>query len=273
MKISYRTHPALEYLKDGKFELKISEYDLDSSEKVAPFTNLFYCHKIWYNKEIFLVSNAFFEATVRSLPKLSKIYNELQDKPESFHISGTYIIKNQVFCIDYNSWEWSKFDDLSLFVFRKNGELNIQYTKGKEDDQPKRYCWTSNIEKTFFSKFNTTEICCNAFLIVLFIWLFKKYAQVETKYLPPNKRVKDINCKYVNDTSLGITHLDSRWFTNLVKSDAFKVRGHFRLQPKKKDGEWTKELIWITDFEKKGYTSKARKLSLEGTSQPTTDNR
>jgi len=54
--------------------------------------------------------------------------------------------------------------------------------------------------------------------------------------------------------------LDSKWFTTLVKSDAFHVRGHFRLQPKKKDGEWTKELIWINDFQKEGYTAPARRL-------------
>lgn len=51
--------------------------------------------------------------------------------------------------------------------------------------------------------------------------------------------------------------MDSKWFTNLVKSDGFKVRGHFRFQPKKKDGVWTKELIWINEFEKSGYNREA----------------
>lgn len=96
-------------------------------------------------------------------------------------------------------------------------------------------------------------------LMVLFI----KYAKVEIKYLPAGQKVKGIDCKYVNDTKEDIRLLDSTWFTTLVKSDAFKVRGHFRLQPKKKDGEWTKELIWISDFEKHGYTRKAGILKEE----------
>jgi hypothetical protein len=36
------------------------------------------------------------------------------------------------------------------------------------------------------------------------------------------------------------------------------VSGHFRLQPKKSNGEWTKELIWIDEFGKTGYTSNAK---------------
>ncbi len=94
--------------------------------------------------------------------------------------------------------------------------------------------------------------------------LFKKFAKVEIKQLPPKSRKKEFNCKYVNDTDNTIQILDSTWFTTLVKSDAFKVRGHFRLQPKKDDnGNWTKELIWIKDFQKSGYTASAKKLSLE----------
>ena len=55
--------------------------------------------------------------------------------------------------------------------------------------------------------------------------------------------------------------LNSTWFTTLVKSDNFKVRGHFRLQPKKKGGEWTKEIIWVNEFVKSGYTAPAKKLT------------
>jgi hypothetical protein len=51
--------------------------------------------------------------------------------------------------------------------------------------------------------------------------------------------------------------MDSTWFTQLVISNAFNVRGHFRLQP---CGPELKErkLIWIQDFQKSGYTRKAK---------------
>ena len=89
---------------------------------------------------------------------------------------------------------------------------------------------------------------------------FEKYAELETKQLPPNSRVVDITCKYINQTDVPVTVMDSRWFTTVVKSDAFKVSGHFRLQP---CGERNtdRKLIWVSDFMKTGYTAPARKLS------------
>jgi hypothetical protein len=106
----------------------------------------------------------------------------------------------------------------------------------------------------------------NHFMSILFTVIatinFLKYADVEVKHLMPKEKAKEVRCKYINETSLPLEIIDSRWFTTLVKSDAFKVRGHFRLQP---CGEGLKDrkLIWINDFEKSGYTAPARKLSLE----------
>ena len=88
-------------------------------------------------------------------------------------------------------------------------------------------------------------------------------AQVEIKELAPNSKTNDIKCKYVNDTKSIIKHLDCTWYTTLVKSDGFNVSGHLRWQPKKVNGEWKKELIWIEDFKKNGYTRKASKLLSE----------
>lgn len=97
-------------------------------------------------------------------------------------------------------------------------------------------------------------------LVVSFV-NFIKYAKIETKTIDGSKSVKEFGCKYQNESRSSVTILNSSWFTNIVRSEGFKVRGHFRFQPKKKDGEWTKELIWINDFEKNGYTSPARKLN------------
>ena len=92
---------------------------------------------------------------------------------------------------------------------------------------------------------------------ILLLMYFKKYAQVEIVESKARTKIHAHGCKYLNETDLDIEYLDSKWFTSLVNSQGFKVGGHFRLQPKKKDGEWTKELIWINDFEKKGYNRKA----------------
>ena len=37
---------------------------------------------------------------------------------------------------------------------------------------------------------------------------------------------------------------------------------HFRLQPKKKDGEWTKELIWINEFKIRIYFPKQPSINI-----------
>jgi hypothetical protein len=98
----------------------------------------------------------------------------------------------------------------------------------------------------------------NYFVMVLVFHLFKKYAEVETKLLQPNDKSRVFNCKYYNDSDYQIQIMDSTWFTTLVKSDAFKVRGHFRFQPCGQAFR-DKKLIWIKDFQKEGYTRKAKK--------------
>jgi hypothetical protein len=103
-----------------------------------------------------------------------------------------------------------------------------------------------------------SSIFQNYFVMVLVFHLFKKYADVETKLLQPKDKNRVFNCKYYNDSDYQIQIMDSTWFTTLVKSDSFKVRGHFRFQPcgqALKD----KKLIWIKDFTKEGYTRKAKK--------------
>jgi len=88
--------------------------------------------------------------------------------------------------------------------------------------------------------------------------IFLQYAKIETKVLKKNQK-DSILCRYENKLPFPITIVDSTWYTNLIKSDAFKVRGHFRLQP---FGESRKErkLIWINEFQKEGYTREAKML-------------
>ena len=47
---------------------------------------------------------------------------------------------------------------------------------------------------------------------------------------------------------------DSKWYTEICNDEAFKVSGHFRLQPY---GDGTRRLIWINEFTKNGYHRKA----------------
>lgn len=80
--------------------------------------------------------------------------------------------------------------------------------------------------------------------------LHEKFKQI----LPHCKKIIIIS------KTLGQSILDSS--DKMIRDDVWnnmgKVgRGHWRLQPFKKDGEWTYKMIWINDFEKQGYTRKA----------------
>lgn len=90
--------------------------------------------------------------------------------------------------------------------------------------------------------------------------LFKKYADVETVKAESNKKVTVPNEKekLLFEFNLKANYTDCSWFREIVRKEGFMVRGHFRLQPIKKDGEWIKKLIYIEPYQKHGYTRKAR---------------
>jgi hypothetical protein len=102
------------------------------------------------------------------------------------------------------------------------------------------------------------EVASEAVKIIIANELFIHFADIETKELQPSRQIWDgPTCLYNNKSKFPIKVIDSAWYTNLISSGAFKVRGHFRLQP---CGEKLskRKLIWISDFEKDGYTRKAK---------------
>lgn len=97
-------------------------------------------------------------------------------------------------------------------------------------------------------------------MAILSAELFINFAEVETKVMKPNTQIWDdrmVNAIYNNKTKHNITVIDSTWYTNLVSSGAFKVRGHFRLQPCGPANS-KRKLTWIGEFEKEGYHRKAK---------------
>lgn len=251
MKISYRTHPVLKYLGAND---AIPIPDINNEFLLKPIFKEWELLRNNFNKNINIISSTFATAAMlaKDKLKLQEVFYSLGD------ISGTVIFGTYCICyeakvgVDKDGKKGYKID-LFLFSF---GNMILAYNNNVE------------YAADFFGIKSTNDnaemlgLVWNWFQVAQSFLLLKKYAQVETKYLPAKKTTTDINCKYVNETNSNITILDSKWFTTLVKSDAFKVRGHFRLQPKKKDGEWTKELIWINDFTKDGYTAPAKCLNI-----------
>lgn len=97
--------------------------------------------------------------------------------------------------------------------------------------------------------------------VVTFL-LFKNYAELETKTIEKGKERKAVlnKEKYVTELDIPIKIIDSTWFTTLIKSDAFKVSGHFRLQPYG-EGMKQRRLIWIEEYIKGGIVRPAKMLT------------
>jgi len=268
MKISYRTNPILEVLKTGKWDKMIipdSKYDIMINFKH---------HADYYNKNISCLTNTFKDAIEKSFDKLIRDEVFFEYKREFGTILNFMTFPGNIkIDVCYSVWDAGDVEikkNWIVYYFDRNVLLGCSIQNVKTGFCTPAYVNPFlNLAETIFKSNGIvfedksqliTEIDNQLYTRLIATINFIKYAEVETKYLPANKITKDINCKYVNDTKLGINILDSKWFTNLIKSDAFKVHGHFRLQPY---GQGLKErkLIWINDFMKTGYTAPARKLA------------
>jgi hypothetical protein len=263
MKKNYINYPILEKLHNKSLgNMPIYEQD-------APFFNLhtdvfvkhwkLNCEK--FKREINVISNPFLEASGKAKEKLTQLWNDiLVNDISDFEVNGCCLVGDFVHMLSFEAKKGMEYCEIAYYIFDKQGIPLAMYIDNVKGDR-RMTGWISSC----FSVNNNQDEIRN--WIYSRIWqlgilkMFKNYAEVETKIMPPKARIKGVDCKYINDTRFELTYLDSKWFTNLVKSDGFNVRGHFRLQPMKKDGKWTKELIWISEFSKTGYTAPARILS------------
>lgn len=263
MKISYRNQAVLKMLHTNSLgPLAIhshDKYDL-TDDLLAEFGKLWKINAPSFNKNVKVLSLPFAQAVLQSAHKLSS--GDLIEKAFLENSAGTLIIGDRTICYNIEK-NPENITELTYFLFQKTPteapELrSFIYMELDSIDS------TVNAQ-TYLSKSGTYKgdraLTVESYTKLLVAILnFIKYAEIQVRILPSQKTVKEFNCKYVNETNSNIQFLDSTWFTTLIKSDSFKVRGHFRLQPKKKDGEWTKELIWINEFGKTGYTAPAKKI-------------
>lgn len=152
------------------------------------------------------------------------------------------------------------------FVAIKNIENTlVAFSLASNDGSRLQQMWFSNLflrppSGEIMDRRKLTEIqYLYIYTIIMSVVLFKRFAPVETKEFFAGQKTKYEGHKCINETKYNITYLDSKWFTNIVRSAGFGVKGHFRLQPCGV-GMKDRRLIWIEAFEKTGYTAPARKL-------------
>lgn len=254
MKISYRTHPILKYFNSGERPL-VSVQPKDILEIKKWEVGRFYkvLDSVWDailapQKQVYIMAETFANAVEFSMPKLYDLglHNEIQETSGVLCWGVMTIMYDIQQCKGIGIKKWAG----SIIVF-SNEHLALLYT-----DDKIYYCASG------FKISPALEVVKSFISMILAVDMFKKYAEVETKILPPKSNNKFFNCKYVNETDSTVVHLNSTWYTTLVKTDGFMVRGHLRLQP---CGEGLKgrKLIYIDPFMKTGYTAPARKLAAE----------
>lgn len=127
----------------------------------------------------------------------------------------------------------------------------------------KQCCFINDHKELYFVDFDDAhkDYCPNMVSLVIQAEVFLRYAEVETKIIKAGCSLREgVLCKYENKLPFHVTTIDSSYFTTLIKSGEFKVRGHFRLQP---HGplRCDRKLIWINEFKKHGYTRDAKILN------------
>jgi hypothetical protein len=156
--------------------------------------------------------------------------NGSTDGLEAFIVMFTKTPRNDSFALDVSIW-----------LTKVEHEIMDIVWKGFVDDGRDLAWWVSEI--MLFKTFLT-------------------YAEVENKIVNAKRREHHLGVKYVNETNQKVNVLDSTYFTTISRTEGFGVKGHFRLQPYG-PGLTQKRLQWIADYQKSGYTRKAKVLREE----------
>ena len=255
--------------------------------------SLFGFSRIWpmfaeaASSKIEAISNTFMEALDNSYDAFLKaeLYKELENQD----IQGTLILPGgSVICYDFIMWNPQETDGKLSYDIRGNaihleegkyivcdnfedydiygepeGSMSWHdYEKMEWDTSKKDMAPDNNEESPDVDGFKlkmiegVNENVMGMFDFVLVYHLFKKYAPIDIiESMAKRREHKDLpDIK----TSQRINYFDCTWYTTIVRNEGFKVRGHFRLQPYKKDGQWAKKLIYIHEFQKHGYVRRAR---------------
>lgn len=214
-----------------------------------------------FKKKIQYISQPFYEAYLKGKSKLSGVFDKMEVDE-----SGTFI------------WQAGSFTHTNFYYLKTNGTgddwkadyMFIQFSKHAQNDFKSIDVCISGThdeflkehEKTFIWKGHYDNGCDHVhyFAFLVSFICFIKHVELETKIIKPESKEWHIGTKYLNETKSKIEVLDSTWFTTIVRSEGFNVRGHFRMQPCGQNLA-DRKLIWISDFEKTGYTRTAKKLN------------
>ena len=268
MVISYSQYPLLKMLEKSHDMSKhegLSFLECDSKTQPENCYSIFkFLSGNWelvkrnVSKNIFIISSPFADAMEKSHKAFRKL-NPLDILRESSPNAGVLLSSFNKFGTIYLI---HKETNRAVFlIFASTNLLSaviLDLSNGWQNN-----VFTTN-HNSFYNGYDSRMFIANEMAVLSSFLIFKKYAKVEIEQGKCGKTIhsKILKEKLRNNLPFDVNIMDSTWFTTICRNEGFKVRGHFRLQPKKNDkGEWIKELIYINEFEKHGYHRQAKILN------------
>lgn len=239
MRIDYNKYPMIDLIGKGvKNENKIGSHGYFRGELLNELL-------IKEAPRVYVLSNSFLSAIESIEDKLDYIISEQLPKDGLVQESGVLLIGGAT--VLFRIYEAGLYS----FCFVGHNQQGFMFTPFNKE--------TAYL--SMLTSYNNDAMRSMNKSVIAFL-CFKKYAEVSEKVIKKKSGSEAFNFKYVNNTNKNITVMDSTWFTTLIQTEGFNVRGHFRLQPVG-EGRKERKLIWINDFQKNGYVREAGKLKHE----------
>ena len=272
MKISPKHFPPISMFCQKKVSLDLTPIE-PTEEQIRVLRKLLHALVIEGRKNIFTLSDS-----IQNLlaPNREKLMDAYWKDPQKESFSGAYIETQMT----VPSIELFRFDPNRLVNPKTGVEKNcLRYTFASVQGQNVVVSmgiidlfYEGNNDYVLLPHISTVKTpereqeiinCQNYMLYLLNACTFLKYADVEVinVYGNQRKQLPDKSDIIENKSGVRVQYIDSRWIREIIRLEGFKVRGHFRLQPiKDEEGEWTRKLIYINEFEKHGYHRRALKM-------------
>ncbi|MCR5578641.1 MAG: hypothetical protein K6F74_05445 [Prevotella sp.] len=296
MYLSYYQHPELQLLDEERCEDYVNSKNCelwllmsnDVRERLMAANGIDGCQRDEFvARQRRLVSNGFLAEKIKNIYMPSKSFDEtmLKSSKAFGDMPGTTSVflevqENCCFLLDHGKTKLFLFRDADneeglpqfiLFSVQMQGIMNFYAEfciNPKEQGLGICFVWRPQIEGYIGAASgdpmwnqSDSEVLWLFFRMMNMYLIFKKYSDVEMEVVCREKTLKKsgiLKEKVNNFMGINVTLLDSNWFTTICRNEGFAVRGHFRLQPCKQDGEWTRKLIYINPYTKNGYHRQAR---------------
>lgn len=213
-----------------------------------------------FSEKMRFLSRPFLEAFALGRSRLIDVFDKepIEETGTFITIEGSYTHTYFYYLKTYGEGDTWGYD-IALLVFTKHSHsdsfgLDVCVIETRETS--KTFIWKTwedgGLDAKWWAAWLVTLLC------------FIKYCPLETKIVNAGRKEHHAGEKYKNETARNIEILDSTWFTTIIRSEGFGVKGHFRMQPFG-TALSQRKLIWIAPFEKEGYTRTAKIINHQDT--------